>query len=151
MVPDASFPPFANTMTVLIIFAAELVILHLILVVWFRLGKVAWKAVDYVWLGFAAFGLIGAAGQARQLIANNIAGLAQQQVQGAYALFRSSLDLYSSEGPVCRTFVRSAYSPPREEFDRAQKDYDAVCQWFKQVAAKLPRTANAFTGPIQFA
>jgi hypothetical protein len=146
MLPD--FPAFTNSWTVLLIFAVMVLRLHLILVVWLKLGKLAWKIVDYIWLGFAALGLIGASGQARQLIANNMSAIAEARIQTSYELFRNLVDRYSQEGAVCRTFVRGEYSPPPEEFERRQRDYDKVCGWFREIAAKLPRNVAAGAGEI---
>ena len=60
----------------------------------------------------------------------------------------SLIDDLSQQGAVCRTFVRSQYSPRPEQFERTQRDYDTVCGWFKDIAAKLPRNVDPGTGEI---
>jgi hypothetical protein len=47
---------------------------------------------------------------------------------------------YSQTSIICRKFVRSQYSPPPEDFDRTQREFDATCQWFKSVFEALPTT-----------
>ena len=66
-----TFPTFTNVWVVLSVCAAEAVLFHLLLVLWLKIGKRAWKIVDYIWLSLAALGIFGAAGQARQLVATN--------------------------------------------------------------------------------
>jgi hypothetical protein len=136
------FPPFTNVWTVLTIFGGELLIFHLLLVIWLRLGKRAWKVVDYFWLAFAALGLFGPAGQARQLVASNMISTSNWKTQISYMQVLSFVDEFSNEGPACRTFVRSQHSPPPDEFQRTQKDFDSVCHWFRDVQRKLPRPVD---------
>jgi len=138
MFPDDPFPPFTRLSVVIIVFAITLVFFHVILVYWLKLGKTAWKAVDYVWIGFAGLGLLGAAAQARQLVAQSRLALSESRVTVMYPPVRSLADMYSREGPVCRTFVRSPYSPSQADFENFQREYNAVCAWFKKVAAILP-------------
>lgn len=139
---------FTNVSTVLTIFAIEILLFHLVLVVWLRLGKRAWKIVDYIWLGFAALGILGAAGQARQLVANNMTSTSKQRAQISYMELVSVVGRYSNDGAVCRTFVRGQYSPPPAEFERIQKDYDSVCHWFRDIQRKLPTAADNFDAEL---
>jgi len=53
-----TFPAFTNVWVVLPIFAAEVVLFHLFLVLWLKIGKRAWKIVYYIWLSLAR-GLAG--------------------------------------------------------------------------------------------
>jgi hypothetical protein len=135
---------FTNVSTVLTIFVIEILLFHLVLVAWLKLSRRAWKIVDYIWLGFATLGIFGAAGQARQLVANNMTSTLSQQTQASYMLLFSLVGQYSNEGAVCRTFVRGQYSPPPAEFERTQKDYDSVCQWFRDIQRKLPTASDKF-------
>jgi hypothetical protein len=139
-----TFPTFTSVWVVLSIFAAEVVLFHLLLVFWLKIGKRAWKIVDYIWLSLAALGIFGAAGQARQLVATNTGASSSQRTQIFYMQLLSFVDQYSHEGPVCRAFVRSQFSPPPAQFQRAQKDYDSVCHWFWDVQRKLPRLADLY-------
>jgi hypothetical protein len=139
MFPNDSFPLLTNASAVFIIFIIAIVCLHAVLVFWLKLGKRAWKAIDYVWLGFAALGLIGAAGQARQELAQNRISFSESRADGMYSLAKSLADSYSKDpGAVCRKFIRGQYSPPEAELDRTQHEYDLACEWFKSVAMKLP-------------
>jgi hypothetical protein len=139
-----TFPVFTNIWVVLSIFAAEVLLFHLVLVFWLKLNKRAWKIVDYIWLSLAALGILGAAGQARQLFATNTVASSSQRTQISYMQLLSFVDQFSQEGAVCRTFVRSQFSPPPAEFLKAQKDYDLVCHWFRDVQTKLHRLADLY-------
>jgi hypothetical protein len=136
---DTSFPYFTNIGTVLAIFGAELFVLWLVLVRWCKLGSIAWKRIDYLWLGFTALSLIGAASQARKLIGTNLLSVAEARTEAAFGLAREAADINLNSGAVCRTFVRTEYSPPEQEFNRIQNDYNRACDWFKNVAAAMPQ------------
>jgi hypothetical protein len=139
-----TFPAFTSVWVVLSIIAAEVVLFHLLLVFWLKIGKRAWKIVDYIWLRLAALRIFGAAGQARQLVATKTVASSSQRTQIPYMQLLSFVDQYSQEGPVCRTSVRSQFSPPSAQFQRAQRDYDSVCRWFWDVQRKLPRLADLY-------
>lgn len=47
---DPWMPPTTHLAVVLSAFGFALVIFDLVLVRWLKLGKVAWKRVDYLWL-----------------------------------------------------------------------------------------------------
>jgi len=55
---EPHFPLGASLATVLAVFAFFLVAFNVILVRWLKLGRVAWKRIEYVWLGFAALAWI---------------------------------------------------------------------------------------------
>ena len=149
MFPDIRFPFLTNSWIVVIIFLITLVIFHIVLVVWLKMGETAWKVVDYIWLGFAALGLIGAASQARQIVATASAAIMEARVNVAYTPLRSLVEMYANQGVVCRIFVRSQFSPPPEEFDRTQREFDSVCQWFKKVAVTFPQRIETTTEEIR--
>jgi hypothetical protein len=115
-----------------------------VLVFWLKLGKRACKIVDYIWLSLAALGVFGAVGQPRQLFATNTVASSSQRTQISYMQLLSFVDQYTQEGAVCRTFVRSQFSPPPAEFERAQKDYDSVCHWSWDVQRKLPTLVDVY-------
>ena len=81
---DLHFRRFTNVWVVLSIFAAEVVLFHLLLVLWLKIGKRGWKIVDYIWLSLAALGIFGTAGQARQLVATNTVASSSQRTQISY-------------------------------------------------------------------
>jgi hypothetical protein len=134
---NLNLPFVASTWKVLCVFVLELIVLDLTLVRWLKLGKVAWKRVDYVWLGFAALGLIGAVAQARQFVAAALLSESDSRMAVAFNDVRSEINFYSESAAVCRTFVRSEWSPPEEEFRRVQHEYDQSCNWFKQARSRI--------------
>lgn len=147
---EPHFPLGANLVAVFIVFVVLLVALDIILVRWLKLGKTAWKRVEYIWLGFATLGVFGAVAQVREITANAQLAIFQDRATSAFQSFRSLVDSYASEpGTVCRTFIRSEYSPPPDEFDRTQSEYKQACEWVKLVAqtipSQLPTPAKSFS------
>lgn len=135
---EAYFPAGAKLGTVLLVFCISLILFHAVLVYWVKIGKIGWKIVDYVWVSMAALGLIGSVGQVRQLMATNFARRFDQMSPLEYDQLRYTMERYKAgAGGACRTFVRSDWSPPKEEFERMQREYDAVCDWFKKVAERI--------------
>lgn len=131
------FPIGASLYWVFGAFGVFLIIFHLILVP--RLKVQAWKVVEYIWLGFAALGLFGAVEQVREIAARDQISMFQQRATVALSTLRSLVTIYQSNpGPVCRTFTRSEYSPPQEEFEKIQREYNEACAWFKQVVSTIP-------------
>jgi len=73
----------------------------------------------------------------------------QDRAASAFSRVRSLVQLSSSSpGAVCRTFVRSEFSPPGGAFDAVQRDYDGACEWFKAIAKALPSELPAPLKPI---
>lgn len=141
------FPP--SLLIVLVVFVLLLGGLHLILVYWLKLGSRAWKYVDYIWVGFAALGLIGASSQVRVMMATSQSSLFQSRAEGSFTTLRWLTDsLSKNPGSVCRTFTRSEYSPPEAELKATQLEYDRACAWFGSVAAILPEHAPDPATPI---
>ncbi len=138
MFPEGHFPPFTHTWLVLLLFVVALLLFHAVLVAWLRLGSLAWKIVDYVWLSLGLIGLIGATAQARHAIANGSVSIMRERALTAYLPAKSLVRIYANEGAVCRKFVRSDFSPPPNQFDQIQLDFDAVCRWFKGIDSTLP-------------
>jgi len=144
---DFFLPASAKLGSVIGAFAFFLVVFDLVLVRWLKLGKVAWKRVDYVWLGFAAFGLIGSVAQVRISSASAQLGLFEQRATTAFNDAKSLVDFYATKpGVICRTFVRSEHSAPPDQFQRMQHEYDVACQWITQFAKAIPsRPPNPIT------
>lgn len=132
--------PVAATLTFAVgVFLGALLSFHLLFVVWFRIGKLGWKIVDYFWLGFAALGLIGASGQATRLVATSHLSALNDLAPAIKDPVQEAVSLYAGNGYLCRTFIRSEWSPPPEEFARNQGEFDAVCKWFKDLAPLIPK------------
>jgi hypothetical protein len=133
------FIPFtANLSVILAIFSAALVAFDIILVRVLKLGKTAWKRVDYIWLAFGALGLVGAVAQVRRFGAAQQLAMHETFAEEEFKRLRAMADEYSSDpGIICRTFVRSELSPPPEQFLRTQEEYDVACDWAKKAAIAL--------------
>jgi hypothetical protein len=124
-------------------FVGMLVTFHIILVFAFPLTKRGWKIVDYIWLGSAALGLIGLAGRAREARASGELDLKAEKAIASYSTFRYFLSDFSSlDGPVCRKFIRSEFSPPEVEMSVIQRRYDDACQWYLNASKSLPKSVD---------
>lgn len=133
------FPSTANAITMLVVFLAMLVLCHLVLVWMWPLGKVAWKRVDYVWIGLTVTGLFVASAKVRTTFAEAQLDDWRDRAQMMYGDFRRQLTLvFNNPGMLCRTFLRSDLSRTPEEFERIQREYDSACEWVKRVAAATP-------------
>jgi hypothetical protein len=138
-------PSFLSTKGLIILFAVSLVLFHWILV-YVRpldklklkpLGKRGWKIVDYIWVSAGAIAISGTLFQARQLLATGMLHQLEPMVESSVddAQFYSNPDWYN--GLLCRKFVRSADSPPEEEFNKTAKEYDDACAWAHQMTEHL--------------
>ncbi len=137
---NPQLPFFTNTRAVFAIFVLALIVFDLVLIRWWKLRAITWKRVDYFWIGLGALGLMGAVSQARQVLATGLLAYSDEQVAGAYSMVRWHIRTFSEGGGICRTFVRSQWSPPEEEFNRVQREYDATCEWFKRVRSTIAQT-----------
>ena len=149
MQPNLFMPVTASLPTVIAVFVGLLLAFDIVLVRWMKLGKVAWKRVDYIWLGFGALGLISAVAQVRTASASAQVGMYEQRAAIALESVKSLTQLYASEpGAICRTFVRSDLSPPADEFQRAQAEYNMTCAWAKQTTVALEHSTTSPLVPI---
>jgi hypothetical protein len=126
------------------IFVVEVLVLHLFLVrrePSSRLSKKSWAIVQYVIIALGFSGLLGAVSTARKLIAQDFVKYTSDTPQQFFRHVRSAIDQGSTEGTICRMSVRSESSPPSEQFNRSQHEFDAVCGWYKQLAMSFPTTA----------
>jgi hypothetical protein len=146
---EPQFPLGANLPAVFLAFAIFLVAFDIILVRWLKLSKVTWKKVDYVWLGFASLGIFSAVSQVRVMTANAQADMFREGAVLAFSSLRYLADSNASDpGAICRTFVRSEYSPPPGEFDSTQREYNQACEWAKHVARTIPAKVPTPAKPI---
>lgn len=134
-------PVVAKAGVIFLIFLAEIVALHILLIAIppLRLKKTGWAVAQYVVIALALLGLMSAVSNARQLVAQGLLTISGPHLQFEFRDLRSRADDYSSPGIVCRTFVRGEFSPPPEEFNRAQREFDDVCQWFKKISMTIPK------------
>jgi hypothetical protein len=124
----------ATPLYLFIFFAALLLIFHLVLVVWLKICDVAWKRVDYYWLGATALGVFAASAQASHYLSDiYLRGFEIPRTEFAYQTLHSELQDPSG---VCLPRVKTEYSPP--DFDEIVKEQESICQWAKSNAAAMP-------------
>ena len=131
------------------VFVSSLVVFHLMFVWPRNLTKRGWKVVDYFWLGVGLLGVIGSVGIGRQAIAENLLTTARARVNFFASEVESALR-FGTSGAICRRFVRTEFSPPPEEFDRLQREFDAQCAWFTQAIERLKASPLAKREPLRF-
>jgi hypothetical protein len=101
------------------------------------LGKTAWKRIDYLWISCGVLGLVGNLFTGRQLVATQMLSIANSRVENESRLVLDRIQSGTSAA-VCRTFVRTEYSPAPDQLAQLQREYDALCAWFKAVAERTP-------------
>ena len=144
-------PFIAKTGGILLLFFVEVALLHLFLVLipGTRLTKIGWAVLQYFSAFVALIGLLGAISSARQLIAGNELSFSREHYLWSFQTAKRTVSEYSRDGYLpCMRYVRSAYSPPPEEFDRGQRDMDAACVRLKQLAAILPQEPPENNAPL---
>ncbi len=132
---EPSFPITASVPWIIGVFFCSLVIFHVAFVRVLKLRAVTWKKLDYVWLGIAALGLLGAASEVRRTAAADQLSNQRSILNWAYDDLRREVG-FMSGAAVCRHFVRTDYSGA--DFDAMQREYDAVCEFAKQLSTRLP-------------
>lgn len=116
------------------IFGVFLLVFHVRLVFWKPIGEIGWKYVDYLWLGFAAIGLVGQAAQVRQQWYMSAHEMANYRVEGALMSLKQRAEF--SVGPaICRTFVRTENSP--KTFYQSQAEYNLACSEFTRITKEV--------------
>jgi hypothetical protein len=143
---DLTLPWFTDQAWILGIFVAALAIFHILLIRLFPLSAISWKRVDYIWLFMALIGLISAVGTGRAMIANNLLNYGKSRIEPAFHFMKMNADFGTSEA-ICRKFVKSDIVSP-EDLSRIQREYDAQCDWFRTVDAKLAEINSSDPAPI---
>lgn len=134
---EPTFPFFSNQLWILGFFSACLLIAHITLIRVWKLDKVGWKKVDYIWLGMAALGLLSAAAEVRRLVATGMAFGEESYTQASYGRVLDRAAFLSIDpGAICRTFVRSEFSP--SNLDEVQEEFDAICRYGKSLVKAIP-------------
>ena len=150
MNPGVFMPFTANPLAVLGVFLISLLAFDLVLVRWVRIGKVAWKRSDYFWLGIAVLGLLGSVADVRMASAERQLKNVEQGAEGSFRVLKLNLTNFADRpGHLCRTFVRNEYSPPPEEFERTQNEYNLACKWIKGVNDNLGKRTTSPPVPIE--
>jgi hypothetical protein len=132
---DLILPAVVSYRWPLAVFVVALLAFHVALVWIWPLGKIGWKKVDYIWLAFALLGGLGGVGSARQFLATGRGSLAEERVRTEAQWVLERINAGTSVA-VCRQFVRSDFSPPEQEFNRIQREFDALCAWFKAASQR---------------
>lgn len=116
------------------LFGGFLLFFHVWLVYWKPIGDIGWKRVDYFWLGVAVIGLIGQSAQVRQHWYAPAYDISHYRVDAALMALKQRADF--SIGPaICRTFVRTEYSP--KNFDQNQAEYNFACAEFTRLVKEV--------------
>lgn len=133
-------PFIASTGVMILVLLGEIVLLHVLFVwlPWLRLSEEGWTKARYATLTLAVLGVLGAVSNVRRVVANNLYDFTEPHLQSSFQYVRDEVVSYSSSGIVCRKFVRSSFSPPAEEFNRIQLEFDRACAWFKELTILIP-------------
>jgi hypothetical protein len=133
-----AFPIWTSYGWVLMVFFASLAVFHVLLIFAWPLGKTGWKKVDYIWLSMGFLGVFAGVASTRQTFAQFQVASSEAKLKTAAGWIQNRAQFGVSVA-VCGEFIRSVYSPPKEEFERIQREYDQLCKWFKAVNERLPR------------
>lgn len=134
---EPSFPFLSSQLWILGFFFLCLLIFHVALIKIWRLDKIDWKKVDYIWLGVAALGLLSATGEVRRLVATGMSFREEAYMHAAYGrVLDQAAFMSTAPGAICRIFVRSEFSP--ENLDKVQEEFDRICNYGKALAKALP-------------
>ena len=136
-----ALPKAVTVPRVFLIFILELVALHLALLrPSLRPSPRRWTTIQYLSLCLALLGLLSAVGSSRQAVSKGMLPWARNARDLRFQVFEDELQEETVDGGLlCRRFVRSAYSPPPEQFDRTQRDYDEACSRVRVFARSLPK------------
>jgi len=117
-----------------VLFGLFLLLFHLLLVYWKPIGNVGWKRVDYIWLGVAVIGLVGQSAQVRQHWYATEYEISHYKVESALKELKQRANF--SIGPaICRTFVKTEYSP--KNFEQIQAEYNFACAEFGRLTREI--------------
>ncbi|XDD53034.1 hypothetical protein AB3N62_11120 [Leptospira sp. WS4.C2] len=114
-----------NLMLVLILIP----LFHLLFIKIIPLKKEQWKKIDYIWLIGAFIGLLSTLEKAQEEYFNLTIPYVESGLDSKIRDIRERIEF--GKGPViCRTFITTEFSPPKDELDKIQAEYDAQCRWF---------------------
>jgi hypothetical protein len=130
-----------KTLIVFLWFVFALVVAHLVLLrIWIP-GPLGLRVIEYIWLGLAALGLIGAAGEVRRVRAPYEIEMAKAHARSALSL----LHITTSSQHHCMKFVRTEHSP--RNFDDLVRQQAILCSWITRVDEMLPDSITERTRP----
>lgn len=131
-----AFPWFTSVSWVLGVFILFLAIFHFVLVKVWPLSAQGWRRVDYIWVSMALLGVLATVDQTRMLVATNLANSVEIRIPSALSSLKSAAT-FGTSGAICRTFIRSEFSPPEPQFTELQRDFDAQCNWFREISPRV--------------
>lgn len=126
----------ANLGKLFLFFVVLLAISDIVLVRWFKIGKSGWKRIEYIWLSFAALGLISVSAEVRTWLAVNKVDAVMVRAEIQFNRLRSYLGGIEPPPYICMKFHRTWLSP--DNLDEIQNEYNQICYWNKNLLDKLP-------------
>lgn len=122
----------------LAIFCLLTFVFHLAFVWVWPIGDLAWKRIDYVWLGAATLGLMGASGHADRYISGELAAnLEEPRTARAYRDIRFIIEKAAEPtSSICSERTRSEFSPPY--YDEIVREQQRQCSYFRVLADAIP-------------
>jgi hypothetical protein len=138
--PDTEFdlPFFTDYGWMFGLLFVSVLFLHWALVYQWPLGKTAWKRVDYIWVSFAIFGVMGGISESRQMLARGTLTWANTRLTSVFEQLRSESRIMSGTSGFCRSFNRTEMSPPPGEMERLEREYGQACKWIKELSSGIP-------------
>lgn len=136
-----TLPFFAEPSNVLLVFGIALIIFHLLFLVFWRMTKIQWKYIDYIWLTTGLIGVYGASIEVRRQVASSQINNARFDVTFRYERLRSTVEFLSGSS-VCIEFNRTEYSPLNLEIK--QREYNDVCKFAKSLLLQMPLKTNGY-------
>ena len=122
-----------------------LLVFHLVLVYWMKLGDASWKRLDYVWLGTAVLGLLSASAQSDRFLSKRfLETFERPRTESTYTMLRMMLDGHTY---LCVPRQRSSASPPN--FDQIVQEQQALCKRAQEIATKMPAKISDSFPPLE--
>lgn len=124
----------SNPAWILSLFVVFLLAFHGWLVIWKPIDEIAWKYIDYIWLGVAVIGLIGQAAQVRQTWYSSAQEISNFTVAGSLANLKRQANF--AIGPsICRSFNKTENSP--KNLAQLQSEYNFACGEFARITKEV--------------
>jgi hypothetical protein len=138
MTSEPSFPITASPLWIFGILLVSILVFHVAFLLVWKLERLGWKVIDYIWLSVAALGLFSAAGEVRRLRAENLVAERRISATAAYGRFMDEARLLTSPA-ICRNFNQSEPVLPKKSAI-IKAEYDNVCKYGHDLQAILPLT-----------
>lgn len=103
---------------------------HLLFLKIFKLNKIQWKIMDYIWLFTASLGLLFSIAKYQQDLIKAYLPYEIGSIDVRIRDVKRTIDNGQS-AITCRKFTQSELSPPMEELIKLNKIYSDQCEWFK--------------------